>query len=43
MWSIKECDGCYYLGEDNKCWYKNYPIDIPEDMCIESRLQGEED
>jgi hypothetical protein len=29
-WSIKECKGCYYL-RDSKCWYKNYPVPIPED------------
>ena len=42
-WSVKDCKGCYYLKE-GMCWYKNYPVDIPEDMCIEMSLQeGEED
>jgi hypothetical protein len=42
MWSIKECKDCYYLKE-NKCWYKNHPIPIPEDICTELKLQGEDD
>lgn len=39
-WSIKECEGCAYL-RDGKCWYKNYPEDIPADICIELKLMGD--
>lgn len=42
VWSIKDCSGCYYL-RNGKCLYKNYPIDIPEDTCVEIKLQGDED
>jgi len=40
MWSIEDCQGCAYLL-DGKCWYKNYPIEIPDDNCIENKLMGE--